>query len=96
VEGPSTFGIPANEALQPFLQAEQQYNSMLSGKSWPLIPVGDVEALVNGDRLDAAALSALASSEPRPSEKTVAALVQARETKAAVIRRIDAELGLPE
>jgi hypothetical protein len=87
--------VNALDTLRPFLLAEQRYNQVLASKTWPLISGGDISELIRDNQLDASALSALASSEPRPDGRLLADLAQARKMKAATNPRIAAGLGLP-
>jgi hypothetical protein len=85
----------AKSELQPFLAALHAYEKTLENRSWPLVPRSGIHELVTAFRQDAAALTALANAEPKPSRKTIARLDQTRTNLRIAEQRVANKMGLP-
>jgi hypothetical protein len=87
--------VLAKVELQAFLTALNAYDRTLVTRSWPLVPSSDINELVAVYRQDAAALTALAKAEPKPSTTIVARLDQTRTTLGFASQLVSNQMGLP-
>jgi hypothetical protein len=85
----------ALKTLAPFEAAERQYDQTLVNQQWTGVSPAEITTLVKCNRLDMAALLALARTEPRPGAAVLAQLAAARAAKGTANYAIDVALRLP-
>jgi hypothetical protein len=85
----------ALKTLAPFAAAERQYDQTLNSQRWADLSPTEITALMKSNRLDIAALLALARTEPHPGPTVLAQLEAARAEKSAANNAIRVVLHLP-
>lgn len=85
----------AKREIQPFLQALVAYENTLANGSWAMVPRPDLDRLIVAFSQDAAALTALADAEPKPSPGIINRLDQTRDNLRSARQGVTNRMGLP-